>query len=160
MVINPYVQLLEAAALDDGNYDPYRFGGTPLFRQSVVLLGSIVAKAEELERIGKQVRSATLIISDGGDFTTNPGAAGVKLLADDLRRTGNHIIAAMGVDDGTTDFRKQFRSMGIPDEWILVADSNDDAIIAAFCKFGEAAAQASIDRQSFERLALGPGLSA
>ena len=29
----------------------------------------------------------------------------------------NHVVAAMGISDGTTDFRAVFSAMGIPNRW-------------------------------------------
>ena len=45
--------------------------------------------------------------------------ADVKALVADMLAQENHIVAAMGINDGTTDFREVFRAMGIPDRWIL-----------------------------------------
>ncbi|MEX1113038.1 MAG: hypothetical protein WD603_00050 [Patescibacteria group bacterium] len=159
-VVNPYVPLLKADPLDSGNYGEHEFGGTPLYEQSVVLLGSVAAKTRELEAKGKSARSITLIITDGDDQHSGKITAGhVAWLANDLRRSKRHIVAGMGVEDGSTNFRRIFREMGIPDKWHLTPNADPSAIIQAFKDFGEAAAKASIDPASFERLALGPGFS-
>src|SRR5690606_41191674 len=60
-VLFPYTQLAHAVKMTPANYDPRR--ATPLFDQSVVLLGTVVAKAQELAQAGIAVRTVTLIIT-------------------------------------------------------------------------------------------------
>src|SRR5688500_16435454 len=64
-VLFPYTQLAYATKMSAQNYDPNL--GTPLFDQTVVLLGTVIAKAQELAQAGIAVRTVTLIITDGGD---------------------------------------------------------------------------------------------
>ena len=100
------------------NYDPCL--GTPLYDQTCVLLGTVIAKSQELAQAGIAVRTVTLIITDGGDYgSTRCKAADVAALVGDMLAQENHIVAAMGISDGTTDFKAVFRAMGIPDRWIL-----------------------------------------
>lgn len=159
-VVNAYRPLASAVPLGPENYREEQFGGTPLFRQSVVLLGSVAAKTQELEARGKTARSITLIITDGDDQHSEGTTAGhVRWLATDMRKSNRHIIAGMGVEDGSTNYRQIFRDMGIPDKRHLTPSAGEDKIIKAFQDFGQEAAKASLDPASFERLALGSGFS-
>ncbi|HEX7094933.1 MAG TPA: hypothetical protein VF183_03560, partial [Acidimicrobiales bacterium] len=117
-VLFPYTQLEHAVRMSPANYDPCR--GTPLFDQTSVLLGTVIAKSQELAQAGIAVRTVTLIITDGGDYgSTRCRPQDVASLVADMLAQENHIVAAMGIDDGTTDFKAVFRAMGIPDRWIL-----------------------------------------
>ena len=63
----------------------------------------------------------TLIITDGNDeHSVHSNARDVAAIARDMLKAETHIIAAMGIDDGHTDFKEVFREMGIRDEWILI----------------------------------------
>src|SRR5262249_32919733 len=118
--------------------------GTPLFDQTCVVLGTVIAKAQELAQAGIAVRTVTLIITDGGDYGSQRCKPGdVAALVADMLAQENHIIAAMGIDDGTTDFRKVFRSMGIPDRWVLTPGNSASEIRRAFQVFSQSAVRAS-----------------
>jgi hypothetical protein len=141
-VLFPYRQLAHATKMTSANYDPRL--GTPLFDQSVVLLGTVIAKAQELAQAGIAVRTVTLIITDGGDYgSTRCRPADVAAIVADMLAQENHIIAAMGIDDGTTDFKGVFRAMGIPDKWILTPGSSASEIRRAFQVFSQSAVRAS-----------------
>lgn len=159
-VINDYRPLVNAVPLDGETYREREFGGTPLFRQTIVLLGAVAAKTQELRDRGKTARSITLIITDGDDqHSGNITAQHVKWVVNDLRNTKQHIIAGMGVEDGGTNFRQIFREMGIPDQWHLPPSASEDKILEVLQDFGQVAAQASLNPAAFERLALGSGFS-
>jgi hypothetical protein len=141
-VLFPYTQLAHAVKMSSANYDPRH--GTPLFDQTVVLLGTVVAKAQELAQAGIAVRTVTLIITDGGDYgSTRCRPADVAAIVADMLGQENHIVAAMGIHDGTTDFRKVFRSMGIPDRWILTPGNSASEIRRAFQVFSQSAVRAT-----------------
>jgi hypothetical protein len=141
-VLTPYTALEHAVRMDEKNYDP-RFA-TPLYDQTVVLLGTVIAKAQELEQAGISVRTVTLIITDGGDYgSTRCKAADVRALVTDMLAQENHIVAAMGISDGVTDFRAVFRAMGIPDRWILTPGNSATEIRRAFAVFSQSAVRAS-----------------
>lgn len=111
--------------------------GTPLYSQSLILLGTVMAKTEELiERGAKQVRSATLIMTDGEptDMTDDDQKALFDLVKD-MRNVGDHIVAGMGVGTSTS-FTPTFRSMGIADKYIFSA-ANRDEILKSFRMFAE-----------------------
>jgi hypothetical protein len=85
-------------------------------------------------------RTVTLLITDGADVhSTRADASHVKSLVDDLLAGENHIVAGMGISDGSTDFRAVFREMGIPDEWILTPGDGKSDIRRAFQVFSQSA---------------------
>ena len=147
-VLCPYTALDHAVAMTAANYDPRL--GTPLFDQTAVLLGTVIAKSQELSQAGIAVRTVTLIITDGGDYgSTRCKPADVKALVADMLAQENHIIAAMGISDGTTDFKQVFRSMGIPDRWILTPGNSASEIRRAFAVFSQSAVRASAQLAGF-----------
>ena len=64
-VLCPYTALDHAVAMTTANYDPRL--GTPLYDQAAVILGTVIAKAQELQQAGIAVRTVTLIITDDND---------------------------------------------------------------------------------------------
>lgn len=141
-VLYPYTRVGSAVAMDGQNYDPNQ--GTPLYDQMVVLLGTVLAKTQEFEDCGVPVRSVTLIITDGGDCSSRrQSAATVRPIVEDMLRSERHIVAAMGIDDGQTDFCEVFREMGIRDEWILLPGNSASEIRAAFQVFSQSAVNVS-----------------
>jgi hypothetical protein len=141
-VLFPYTQLAHAQRLTAANYDPRL--GTPLYDQSVVVLGTVIAKAQELAQAGIAVRTVTLIITDGADCgSTRCKAADVAALVRDMLAQENHIVAAMGIDDGSTDFKRVFREMGIPDRWILTPGNSASEVRRAFQVFSQSAVRAA-----------------
>lgn len=141
-VLTPYRALEHAVKMDHANYNPNL--GTPLFDQAVVVLGTVIAKSQELAQAGIAVRTVTLIITDGGDYgSTRCKAADVKALVADMLAQENHIVAAMGISDGTTDFKAVFRAMGIPDRWVLTPGNSASEIRRAFAVFSQSAVRAS-----------------
>ncbi|MBP9202902.1 MAG: hypothetical protein KBG28_02875 [Kofleriaceae bacterium] len=138
-VLTPYAPLDQAVAMTSKNYDPSL--GTPLYDQAVVVLGTVVAKAQQLAQAGIAVRTVTLIITDGGDYgSTRFRARDVRALVTDLLAQEHHVVAAMGISDGSTDFRAVFRDMGIPDRWIMTPGSSAAEIRRAFQVFSRSAA--------------------
>lgn len=141
-VLTPYTALEHAVRMDGTNYNPNR--GTPLYDQTVVVLGTVIAKAQELAQAGIAVRTVTLIITDGGDYgSTRCKPADVAAIVADMVAQENHIVAAMGISDGSTDFRAVFRAMGIPDRWILTPGNSASEIRRAFAVFSQSAVRAS-----------------
>lgn len=139
-VLYPYTDVANAVRMDRHNYDPGK--GTPLYDQTVVLLATVLAKAQEFTDSGVPVRTVTLIISDGADaHSTRADASHIATLMRDMLATENHIVAAMGIDDGTTDFRKVFRDMGVPAEWILTPGNSAGEVRKAFQVFSQSAVQ-------------------
>lgn len=153
-VLYPYCSLDQAVRMDAGNYQPNQ--GTPLYDQTVILLGTVLAKAQEFADNGVPVRTVTLIITDGADaHSTRASAKNVRSLVKDMLMAETHIIAAMGINDGSTDFRKVFRDMGIRDEWILTPSNSQTEIRKAFQVFSQSAVRASQGAGGFSKTALG-----
>lgn len=141
-VLYPYTALDHAVAMTRSNYDPGL--GTPLYDQTVVLLGTVIAKSQELAQAGIAVRTVTLLITDGADYgSTRCKAADVKAIVADMLAQESHIVAAMGISDGSTDFAAVFRAMGIPDRWILTPGNSASEIRRAFAVFSQSAVRAS-----------------
>lgn len=153
-VLFPFLTLEQAIRMDQHNYDPN--GGTPLYDKTVILLGTVVAKAQEFEDNGVGVRTVTLIVTDGNDqHSERQTPNDVAKLVKDMLGTEKHIIAAMGVDDGSTDFREVFREIGIPGEWILTPGNTPHEIRQAFHTFSRSSVRASQSTQSFSQTAAG-----
>ena len=152
-VLYPYRKLDEAILMDQQNYDPN--GGTPLYDQAVVLLGTVLAKSKEFQDCGVPVRTITLIVTDGADEHSRGGPQEIRSLVEDLLRKEVHILAAMGVEDGHTNFKSVFKDMGIRDEWILLPGNSPTEIRKAFQVFSQSAVRASQNAASFSKTALG-----
>lgn len=141
-VLYPYCFIDQAIRMTPQNYDPNE--GTPLYDQTLVLLGTVLAKTQEFSDNGVPVRSVTLIITDGGDaHSVKANGKNVASVISDMLRSENHIIAGMGIDDGYTDFRQVFKEMGIRDEWILTPGNSDTEIRKAFQIFSQSAVRVS-----------------
>lgn len=141
-VLYPYCPLDKAVPLDANNF--IANGGTPLYDQTVVLLGSVLAKKQEFADAGVPARTVTLIVTDGHDEASTKvrSPSKVKTVIDSLS-SETDIVAAMGIDDGHTDFRAIFREMGIRDRWILTPGSTPSEIRAAFGTFSQSAVRMS-----------------
>ena len=152
-VLFPYSPLDQAVQMDARNYQPNK--GTPLYDQTFVLLGTVVAKAQEFSDIGVPVRTVTLIITDGADeHSRRHTAASVRKLVRELLLTEMHIIAAMGVDNGSTNFHQVFEEMGILPQWVLTPGNTPSELRAAFQFFSQSAVRASQGAASFSQTAL------
>ncbi len=102
------------------------------------------------------MRTLTLIVTDGDDQHSRRANAGkVRGIVRDMLQQENHIVATMGVEDGSTDFRLVFTGMGIPDEWILTPGNSQTEIRRAFQVFSQSAVRASQGAGGFSRTALG-----
>jgi hypothetical protein len=72
-----------------------------------------------------------------------------------MLRSEDHIVAAMGFDNGSCDFKQVFSEMGIPDNWTLTANSNPSEIRKAFQVFSQSAVRASQSAAHFSQTNLG-----
>lgn len=150
-VLYPYCPLAQALRMDQQNYDPHL--GTPLYDQTLVLLATVLAKAQAFADNGVPVRTVTLMITDGADAHSRRSAQDVKVIVEDMLRSEDHIIAAMGIDDGgETDFIQVFRDMGLQDQWILTPGNSQNEIRKAFQLFSQSALRASQSAVSFNTL--------
>jgi hypothetical protein len=154
-VLYPYRPLSGAPQLDSHNYNPR--GGTPLYDQIAVTLTGVTAKMAEFEAGGVAARAITAIITDGDNqhSYTHRTAASVRPIVEGLLHTEQHIIAAMGIDDGRTAFRDVFREMGILDAWILTPGNTPGEIRKAFTLVSQSAVRASQSAGSFSQTAMG-----
>jgi hypothetical protein len=153
-ILYPYCPLSQAIRMDTQNYNPSL--GTPLYDQTVILLGTVLAKSQEFADNGVPVRTVTLLITDGADcHSTRASAKDVAAIAEDMLMSENHIIAAMGIDDGNTDFRQVFKEMGIRDRWILTPANSDTEIRKAFQVFSQSAIRASQSAANFSQSSFG-----
>lgn len=144
--LNPWSPLGRVTRMDRGNFRPD--GGTPLYDETVAILGSVITKTQEFRNNWVQVRTATLIVTDGEDTESRLQIpASVKDVVTDMYNMGIHIIAAMGIDDGKTDFKKVFIEMGIHENLILTPGSTPEEIRKAFGLFGKMASRAANQRQ-------------
>lgn len=142
-LLNPYGPLDQVVRLDRRNFVPS--AGTPLLDQAVELLKMVLAKYEQFRADWRSARTATLLVTDGRDEHSRiQTARSVTEVIRSMRNTGHHIIAAMGIDDGRTDFRKVFTDMGIDSKWILTTGSTKEEIQQAFGLFAKAAQQATV----------------
>ncbi len=141
-VFYPYTPLENVVRMNQRNFNPNQ--GTPLYDQTIVLLGTVLAKAQDFADNGLHARTVTLIITDGADqHSVRARPSDVKALVDDMLASEDHIIAAMGIDDGVTDFNQVFTDMGIRDEWILTPNNSASDIRVAFNLFSQSAVRAS-----------------
>ena len=153
-VLFPYCPIDQAIRMDGQNY--LANGGTPLYDQTAVLLGTVLAKTFEFENNGVPVRTITLIITDGRDeHSVNVFAVDIAKITEEMLQMEKHIIAAMGIDDGRFDFKTIFRNMGIPKQWILTPGNTPSEIRQAFQVFSQSAVRASQSATAFSKTAMG-----
>lgn len=148
-----YAPLAQAPKLDEHTFNPS--GGTPLYERSLAVLATVLAKTQEFAANGVPVRSSTLIVTDGASTDLRVTAAQVRAVVQDLLRQECHIVAGMGISDGSTDFQQVFREMGIRDEWILTPKDTPSGIRHAFGAFSRSAVRASKTAASFSQTAVG-----
>jgi hypothetical protein len=157
-VLSPYKSLATATALTEQNYsNDHLVSVTPLYLQSLLTLGTVMAKAQEEEARGVKVRTFTLIITDGGD--NKSGSVTVDqiraLVTDMLEFATNHIVAGMGI--GEPDyFQMVFLSMGIPKNWIFTPGTDIDELRRMFKRIARSLALAASSETAFAQLLLGP----
>lgn len=151
--LNPWNSLERANRMDRSNYT--MGGGTPLYDETAAILGSTIAKMQEFRNNWTTVRTATLLVTDGADTESRlQTPAVVKSIVTDMYNMGIHIIAAMGIYDGTTDFKKVFIEMGIHENLVLTPGSTPDEIRKAFGLFGKMASW-STDLEHFKDIVKG-----
>ena len=152
----PYSALSTAVRLNVENYAPLA-RCTPLYKRSVITLGAVMAQVQAEKENGRVVRAFTLIISDGEDNASGKTTAEhVKFLTTDmLEFSDNFILAGMGIGSPTR-FQPIFRSMGIPDQWILTADASPADIAALFRRLAKSLQLAASGAQGWLELEAGP----
>lgn len=144
-VICPFVLLDRAVDLDGANYDPRFFGGTPLYEQTVIFLGAMIAEAQRYIDEGVYARSIAIIISDGADeHSTRHDYGDVAGLVQDMRDAEDHIVAALGIKHGHVDFDDVFANkMNIDRRWVFTTSSDPSEIRRAFRMVSQTAVRVS-----------------
>lgn len=152
-VLVPYVTLDQVPKLDTSNYQAN--GGTPLYQQSIVICGQATAKVQEFADNGCMARGVTALISDGADQHSPRGqrAPEVQKVISDMRKTESHIVIGVGIDDGSTDFKKVYAEMGIDPKHILTPGNTQSEIRKAFAVISQSAVRASQGAQGFSQTA-------
>jgi hypothetical protein len=158
-ILSPYRSIVQAIPLSSNNFSGSTLlPWTPLYLQSLLTLGTVVAKAHEEEREHQvKVRTFTLIITDGEDNKSGSiSASHVRALVKDmLEFSTNHIVAGMGVGE-RVDFHQVFRSMGVPKRWIFTSDANVNDLRSKFSQIARSLALAASSETAFHQLAPGP----
>lgn len=154
-LISPYRPIRDATRLDNGNYAADG-DKTPLYLQSVITLGSVIAKVRDEEARGATVRALTIIMTDGvNNSDSELSGQHVKALTTDmLEFATNHIVAGMGIGD--EHYRDIFSAMGIPQRWILTAPANKDDIRRLFETVAKQLQLAAKSQAAFLELLAGP----
>ncbi|MDQ5824597.1 MAG: hypothetical protein M3441_10370 [Chloroflexota bacterium] len=150
-ILYPYEFIGHVPLLDARNFSAY--GMTPLYDRALVTLGAVLAKSREFAASGVPTNTVTLIVTDGHDEGSVHRAHDVYTIVQDLLAQESHIVAGMGIDDGDTDFRAIFRSMGIADNWILTPHSDPKEIRQAFQLFSRSAISATQGQANFSQAA-------
>lgn len=144
VIYYPFCTLQNAIRLNRGNYQADK--GTPLYDATAVMLGTVLAKTLEFEQACIPCRTITVIVTDGNDehskiYRRKPEA--LRPLIEERLKREMHVVAAMGIDDGSTNFRKIFGAMGIPDQWILTPKNSPGEIRKAFALVSQSALRVS-----------------
>jgi uncharacterized protein YegL len=156
--ISPYQPIDGAPRLSDLNFNTQLLrAGTPLYLQSVVTLGTVLAKAQEEEDRGARVRTFTFIITDGEDNRSGQITARHvhALVTDMLDFSTNHIVAAMGVGE-RVNFYEVFRAMGIPERWVFSSDTTVEKLLSIFRTIAQSLSLAASSESAFAQLLPGP----
>lgn len=142
-IVYPFAPIGQAVRLDSQNFRPNGF--TPLYDTVAETLAAVIAKTQDFAQNGVPCRSVTIIVTDGADLgsKTHRTPESVKPLVDAALRSEQHIICAMGIDDGSTDFRDVFTRMGIRAQWILTPGNSHSEIRRCFAMASKSAVRAS-----------------
>lgn len=147
-ILYPYISVDEAIEMNSSNYDAN--GGTPLYDQYNILLGTVIAQTQQFLDSGIQCRSINVVITDGEDVhSTNIQRASDLTIIRDMIQTENHIVAGIGFANSYVDFEDIFRKMGIPEQWILGASDDKQSLMDKFRLFAESASTVSQSSQVF-----------
>lgn len=160
-MVHPFVELDNAPLMDKATYRIT--GATPLYRKIIETLGIVGAKVTEFSLAGVPARAVTVIITDGANYDPQDSSAhdtrknrdDCKTVIEDLLAQENHIIIAVGIDDGGTDFKQVFTKIGVPEKWILTPANTESEVRKAFEVISKSTVQASQTVGSFSQTALG-----
>jgi hypothetical protein len=154
-VLYPYVQLDQAIEMNTSNYNPD--GGTPLYDQMAVMVGTTITKAQEFINNGIQTRTIGITLSDGADMHSRRYRRPEDLnqMITNMIAQENHIVAGIGISDGHTDFTDIFTRMGIPSQWILNSANDASSLRRAWQLISRSAVRVSQSSAAFSSGALG-----
>lgn len=151
----PYQPLATAPRLSLENYQLRP--NTPLYRESVLTLGAVMAKAREQRQLGRRVRGFTMLVTDGEDNAS--GAVTAKqvafLVRDMLELWDDYKVAGMGIGEELR-FKPIFRAMGIPENWILTAPASAEDIRKLFRRIAKSLQLAAGGDEGWRQLDAGP----
>jgi len=149
-ILYPYTPISLVPKMNTSNYCAN--GGTPLFDETAKLLATVIAKTQDFKNNGIQVRTITLILTDGEDLHSRTSTAGdVKNIVSDMLRSEDHILSAMGFNNGSCNFKQVFNAMGFIDRWILTTGTTKSEIKKAFQVFSQSAVRASQSAAHFSQ---------
>lgn len=160
-LLSPYRPVNQAMTLDSANFGDKQISsaGTPLYKQSLITLGTVMVKAREEADRGAKVRTFTLLITDAvdnrsGEFTAQHVR---QLVTDMLEFATNHIVAGMGVGerDGLS-FHNIFSAMGIQRRWMFSSAADAARLQEEFDKVTHDLLLAASGEAAFLQLVAGP----
>ena len=135
-----YRPLCKAPRITEKNYK--LIGGSPLFRATCRILRYVERRAQEYKAEGNDVRTVTLLLTDGWnrEFSKrNTMVQQAREMVEAMFSAENHIVAGAGVAVNQVDFREVFLEMGIPERWILTLRSKEEirAAFGSFCHLAQ-----------------------
>jgi hypothetical protein len=150
-----YQPLATAPRLSPENYQLRP--STPLYRESVMTLGAVMAKAREQRQLGRRVRGFTMLVTDGEDNASGTVTAEqvAFLVRDMLELWDDYKVAGMGIGEELR-FKPIFRAMGIPENWILTAPASAEDIRKLFRKIAKSLLLAASGDEGWRQLEAGP----
>lgn len=137
---HPVCALKDAKRLDN-HFNPN--GGTPLYDRVIQTCDLVVRKCKEFQDTGASFKGVIVIVTDGNDEGSSASARHVKDALEPLLAKEIISVVALGIDDGSTNFRAVFAEMGIPDNLILTVNDDPSSIRKAFGVVSRATAAAS-----------------
>lgn len=142
-ILYPFMPVHGVPLMDQHNFNPN--GGTPLYDQMAVMLGTIQAETQRFARLAIPCRSITVFITDGADLDSNLySPSTIRPIVQSMLAEEFNIVAAIGVqDDIGTDFRAVFADCGLLPDSILTPDNIQDELTRAFAMTSQSISQAS-----------------
>jgi hypothetical protein len=160
-VLSPYLPIDQAMRLNSHNFGDRQISsaGTPLYRQSVVTLGTVMVKAREEAERGAKVRTFTLIITDAENLWLDSSITAKHVnyvITDMLEYADNHIVAGMGVGERPDiSFHDIFDTMGIQRRWMFSSAADAERLREEFDKISRDLKLAAASETGFGQLVSG-----
>ncbi len=157
-LLSPFRELSRAMQLTPQNFSgASQVPRTPLYLESLLTLGTVIAKAKEQDERGASVRTFTLIVTDGQDNASGTiGAEHVRpVVIDMLHFSTNHIVVGMGIGEHH-DFRRTFEAMGLSRDHIITSGATKDDLRRYFRQIAQSLTLAASSPNAFYQLASGP----